>query len=90
MQEAPSAGEQDTAKAEAALQELQASQPALADVEPEQLGSVTAADLNSAPKEAEEEAEKLELTQSVAAAAGFADEVRMDQDGCPRISIWMS
>ncbi len=76
MQAAPSAEPQDTAKAQAVLQDMQASQPALADVSPEQLGSVTAEDLGSDPEQAEQEAVKLELTQSVAAAAGFADKVR--------------
>ncbi|KAK9833607.1 hypothetical protein WJX74_000373 [Apatococcus lobatus] len=65
---------QDTVKAEATLQEMQESQPALADVQPEQLSSVTAQDLQSSPEAAEDEAAKLEVTQSVAAAAGFADE----------------
>ena len=63
-------------KAEATLQEMQESQPALADVQPEQLASLTAQDLESSPEAAEDEAAKLEVTQSVAAAAGFADEVQ--------------
>lgn len=74
-QEAPK--EQDTTKAQAALQEMQQSQPALAEVKPEDLGSMTAADLGSSPEHAQEEADNLEMTQSVAAAAGFADEVRL-------------
>lgn len=75
MQEAPASSNQDTTKAEATLQEMQESQPALADVAPEQLSSVTAEDLGSSPEDAQDATAKLEVTQSVAAAAGFADEV---------------
>ena len=81
MQEAP-ASNKDTVKAEAALQEMQESQPALADVAPEQLSAMTAEDLGSSPEDAQDATAKLEVTQSVAAAAGFADEVTSSLISC--------